>query len=247
MQIDVLTLFPEMFTGVLNTSIIRRAIQSNQISVNLINIRDFAEDKNKVDDYPYGGGPGMILKPEPIHRALQSAGFTNDDEYERTIFLTPQGQKFEQQKAEELSTLKRMVLLCGHYKGIDERIRRHFVDEEISIGDYVLTGGELPAMVMIDAVTRLIPGVLGEEDSARTDSFTSQLLDHPHYTRPIEFLNKKVPDVLISGNHQKIAEWRQKEKLRRTYRNRLELLKELNLTEQELKWLEEIKMEESDS
>lgn len=243
MRIDVLTLFPEMFHGVLNESILKRAQEMGIVQVKLINFREYATDKHRtVDDYPYGGGAGMVLKPEPIFRAVEHIKETAVAK-PRIIILTPQGKRYTQQQAEELAKEDHLVLICGHYEGFDERILT-LADNEISIGDYVLTGGELGAMVIIDSVVRLLPGVLGNEASPEEESFSTGLLEHPHYTRPREFRGMKVPDVLLSGNHQKINEWRRKEALRRTWIRRPDLLEDYPLTEEEKRWLEEIQQEE---
>ena len=191
MRIDVLTLFPEMFAGPLNSSILARAQANNIIQVQVWNIRDYAHDKHRVvDDTPYGGGAGMVLKPDVVVRAIEEV---KQERQAPVVYLTPQGEPFTQRKAEELAKLDELILLCGHYEGLDERVREHWVDQEISIGDYVLTGGELPALVVIDAVSRLIPGVLGSAESAETDSFQDGLLEHPHYTRPASFRGYEVP------------------------------------------------------
>jgi tRNA (guanine37-N1)-methyltransferase len=204
MIFNVLTLFPEMFEGFLKASIIGRSIENNLLDVNLINIRDFSEDKHKsVDDAPYGGGPGMVMTPQPLRDAIQSV---NKDSH--IVFLTPKGQPLDQKKVIDLSIRENITLICGHYEGIDQRIIDTYVDEEISIGDYVLTGGELGAMVVVDSVTRLLPGVLGDEDSYKEDSHYNGLLDHPHYTRPQNFDGIEVPKVLLSGHHEKIEQWR---------------------------------------
>ncbi len=239
MKIDVLTLFPEMFNS-LNYSIIGRAIDSSLISINYINIRDFSQDKhNRVDDYPYGGGPGMVMKPGPIYRALESVK-TKDS---RVVYLTPKGKVFNQSIANELSSEQHLVLLCGHYEGIDNRIIEHYIDDEISIGDYVLTGGEIASMVVIDSVARLIPGVLGKDESYIDESHYNGLLEYPQYTRPRIFNGSEVPDVLISGNHKKIDEWRKKQSLKVTYLNRIDLLNMKSFSEEEKKLLNEIKNE----
>ncbi|MBO8155260.1 MAG: tRNA (guanosine(37)-N1)-methyltransferase TrmD [Bacillaceae bacterium] len=244
MQIDILTLFPEMFNGVFQSSILKRAQEIGAFQYNTVNFREFTENKhNKVDDYPYGGGAGMILTPQPIFDAvdhLKKKHKTNP----RIILMCPQGETYTQKKAEELAKEEHLVFICGHYEGYDERIRTHLVTDEISIGDYVLTGGELGAMVVVDSVVRLLPGVLGNQESARSDSFSTGLLEHPHYTRPAEFRGLKVPDVLVSGNHQKIEEWRRKESLKRTFERRPDLLDEIELTEKEIGWLEKWKQEQ---
>ncbi|MEK3886998.1 tRNA (guanosine(37)-N1)-methyltransferase TrmD [Bacillus sp. FSL K6-3431] len=239
MRIDILTLFPEMFTGVFGSSILKKAAEKEAVSYHVTNFREFSDNKHKtVDDYPYGGGAGMVLKPQPIFDALDHLKSENATT-PRIILLCPQGERYNQQKAEELAKESHLVFICGHYEGYDERIREHVVTDEISIGDYVMTGGELGAMVVIDSVVRLIPGVLGNEDSPVLDSFSSGLLEHPHYTRPAEFRGMKVPDVLLSGNHSKIAEWREKESLLRTKNRRPDLLKNYPITEQQKKWLNE--------
>ena len=222
MHFDILTLFPEMFAGPLGTSIIGKAREKGLLSVDLRNIRDYALDKHAiVDDTPYGGGAGMVLKADVLVRAIEAV---KGDEPAPVVYLTPQGRLFDQQLAAELAQLPRLILLCGHYEEIDERVRQKWIDREISIGDYVLTGGELPAMVVIDAVARLLPGVLGDSTSAEQDSFQTGLLDHPHYTRPAEFRGMQVPEVLLSGNHELIRRWRLKESLRRTLLRRPDLL-----------------------
>lgn len=231
MRIDVLTLFPEMFTGFLSESIIKRAIESNKINVNLIDFREFSESKHKkVDDYPYGGGQGMVLRVEPIYKALKS--IPNVDKALK-IMMSPQGEPYKQAKAEELATYKHIVILCGHYEGFDERIR-DLVDIEISIGDYVLTGGELGSMVVIDSVTRLLDNVLGNKLSHIEDSFSNGLLEGPQYTRPEEFEGKSVPEVLLSGHHKNIEEFRKFESLKRTYLRRPDLLKDMNEEQKEI-------------
>ena len=231
MKIDYLTLFPEMFEGVLNHSILKRAQDKGMLNVNTVNFRDFAENKhNQVDDYPFGGGQGMVLKPEPIFNALESLQQTDET---RVVLMCPQGEPFTQEKAQELSEAEHLVFICGHYEGYDERIREHLVTDEISIGDYVLTGGELPAMTMTDAIVRLIPGVLGNQQSHEDDSFQDGLLEFPQYTRPREYRGMTVPDVLLSGNHARIDAWRREQKLLRTYRNRPDLLDKAELTKQD--------------
>lgn len=241
MRIDVLTLFPEMFEGVFGASILGKAKDKGIVSLQAVNFRNYSGNKhNTVDDYPYGGGGGMVLKPEPVFSAVEDLavepGITP-----RVVLLCPQGETFSQRKAEELSRESHIVLICGHYEGYDERIREHLVTDEISIGDYVLTGGEIPAMTIIDSVVRLLPGVLGNESSAVTDSYSTGLLEHPHYTRPPEFRGWTVPDVLISGHHGKIDEWRRQQSLLRTLIRRPELLDGVELTKKELIWLREQK------
>lgn len=229
MRIDVLTLFPEMFESPLGHSILKRAQDAGVVDIVLTNIRDFATDKHKkVDDKPYGGGPGMVMMPQPLFDCFEYVQKLSDLKT-RTILLTPQGQKFNQQKAVELSSEKRIVLIAGRYEGFDERIRIGLNAEQISIGDYVLSGGELPAMVVIDSVVRLLQGALGDEDSPKDDSFSNGLLEYPHYTRPELFRDMKVPDILLSGDHAKIENWRKLQALERTKKQRPDLLKQ-NLT-----------------
>lgn len=231
MHFDILTLFPEMFTGPLQTSMIGKAQENGLVSLDIWNIRDYALDKHAiVDDTPYGGGAGMVLKVDVLARAIEDV---RGDDPAPVIYLTPQGSTFNQQMAAKLARLPRMILLCGHYEEIDERVRQKWVDQEISIGDYVLTGGELPAMVLIDAVSRLVPGVLGDSSSAEQDSFQDGLLDHPHYTRPASFRGMPVPEVLLSGHHELIRRWRLKESLRRTWLRRPDLLRQKRLSEEE--------------
>ncbi|WP_018750847.1 tRNA (guanosine(37)-N1)-methyltransferase TrmD [Paenibacillus sanguinis] len=292
MRVDVLTLFPEMFAGVFGSSILGKAQEKGIVSLNAVNFREYAGNKHgTVDDTPYGGGGGMVLKPEPIFRAVEAvlgegnqstpaeenpktskdkagieAGAETGEGWSekvlegrknlseagsssasikrpRIILMCPQGETFTQRKAEELAQEEHLVFICGHYEGYDERIREHLVTDEISIGDYVLTGGELPAMVVIDSVARLLPGVLGNEMSAVTDSFSTGLLEYPHYTRPVDFRGWQVPDILLSGHHANVADWRRKEALRRTWQRRPDLLKEVELSAKEQKWLEELQQE----
>jgi tRNA (guanine37-N1)-methyltransferase len=244
MRIDILTLFPEMFSGVLGHSILHRAAVKDAVSYRVTNFRDFADNKhNTVDDYPYGGGAGMVLKPQPIFDAVANLTEYVNEAKPRIILLCPQGERYSQKKAEELAEEKHLIFICGHYEGYDERIRTNLVTDEISIGDYVLTGGELGAMVVIDSVVRLLPEVLGKEESHQQDSFSTGLLEHPHYTRPADFRGMKVPDILMSGNHKLIEEWRAKESLRRTLERRPDLFDKAELTEEQQKWLEEIKKE----
>lgn len=235
MRIDYLTLFPEMFEGVLNQSILKRARDKGILSTNTVNFRDYAMNKHQqVDDYPYGGGQGMVLKPEPIFNAMSSIDTT---EQTRVILMTPQGQPFNQKVAESLSTSEHLVFICGHYEGYDERIREHLVTDEISVGDYVLTGGELPAMVMTDAIVRLLPEVLGNQTSHEDDSFSSGLLEYPQYTRPRDFNGLRVPDVLLSGNHSNIEQWRHEQSLLRTLNKRPDLLSQYPLTAEDEKYI----------
>lgn len=235
MKIDVLTLFPRMFEGPLTESIIGKAIERQLLDVTVMNFRDFSENKHRnVDDYPYGGGAGMLLTAQPIFGALDTIQAENPETKKRVILLDPAGVPFTQSVAEELAEEEHLVFICGHYEGYDERIRS-LVTDEISLGDYVLTGGELGAMVMIDATVRLLPEVLGNEESAKTDSHSTGLLEHPQYTRPADYRGMKVPDVLLSGNHKKIAEWQEKESLRRTYLRRPDMLEQLELTKEQKK------------
>jgi tRNA (guanine37-N1)-methyltransferase len=239
-RFDILSVFPEMFESPLNHSILKRAQERGMAEIHLHNIRDYAEDKHRMtDDAPYGGGGGMVMKVEPIDRALASIVPSRDNAL--VVLLTPQGETFNQKIAEEMSRYFRIVLVCGHYEGVDERVRDHLVDREISIGDFVLTGGELSAMVIVDAVTRLIPGVLGNYDSASYDSFSTGLLEYPHYTRPGSYRGWQVPDVLLSGNHREIESWRRKESLKRTYLRRPDLLEKIELCDEDGKTLEDIK------
>ena len=242
MQFDVLTLFPEMF-NILNESIIGRAKEKGLINVNLINIRDFSKNKHKkVDDTPYGGGAGMVIQPDVVYDAYKSA-ITNNEKSEkiRVIYMSPQGKKLDQQKVEELSKQERLILLCGHYEGIDQRVLDSIVDEEISIGDYVLTGGELPAMVLIDSVSRYVEGVL-KDDSTTEESFSQGLLEYPQYTRPEIFEGQQVPEVLRSGNHQMIDKWRREQSLKKTLEKRPDLLEKVDLSDEDKKILEKIEM-----
>jgi tRNA (guanine37-N1)-methyltransferase len=239
MRFDILTLFPEMFSSPFQESILAKAIEKGLIEVRTINIRDFALDKHRiVDDAPYGGGQGMVMKVEPIARAIEQV--KSEDPSVRTIYLTPEGKPLNQEIVRELSSRSHLILLCGRYEGVDERVRELFVDEEISIGDYVLTGGELAAMVLIDAVSRLLPGVLGSDRSAEEDSFFDSLLEYPQYTRPASFRGHGVPEALLSGNHQAISLWRRREALRRTQMRRPDLLSQASLSEEDKRVLEEI-------
>lgn len=225
-RIDVLTLFPEMFDSPLAFSIVKRARQNGLVEIVLSNIRDFAKDSyKKVDDKPYGGGAGMIMMCQPVFDCLEHVQ-KQDSRSARIIILTPQGKKLDQQLAKELAAEQRIILIAGHYEGFDERIKIGTGAEEVSIGDYVLSGGELPAMVIIDAVVRLLPGALGDEDSAVNDSFSNGLLEYPQYTRPEDFKGLKVPDVLLSGNHREIDKWRKQQAVEKTKANRPDLLKD---------------------
>lgn len=236
MHFDVLTLFPEIFRGPLDESILKRAQENGRISVALHNIRDYAADKHHItDDTPYGGGGGMVMKPEPIFAAVESA-LANETDVP-VVLLSPQGRLFTQSVAAELACYSRLLLICGRYEGVDERVRQHLVTDEISIGDYVLTGGELAAMVLIDAVTRLLPGVLGDPGATANDSHAQGLLEGPHYTRPAVFREWEVPAVLSSGNHAVVARWRREQSLRRTFERRPGLLEQAELTSQDQEFL----------
>ena len=233
MRIDVLTLFPEMFEGPLHSSILGRALAGGVAAVHLHNIRDYAFDKHSVvDDYAYGGGPGMVMKPEPLAAAIESVRELAQPRG-RTVLLTPQGRLFRQAVVDELVSEPRLVLVCGHYEGIDERIREHFVDDEISIGDYVLSGGELAALVLIDAVVRRMPGTLGSAESLLEESHSDGLLEYPQYTRPAVFRGMAVPDILLSGHHGEIARWRRRQRILRTARRRPDLIAKAELTDAE--------------
>ena len=241
MRIDIITLFPSMFRGPFDESIIKRARKKGILEINLHNLRDFTDDRHRtVDDLPYGGGAGMVMKPEPLFRAVEKVKEEKRSSW-KVILLSPQGQPFAQEKAKELAEEEGLIFICGHYEGVDERVREHLIDEELSLGDFVLTGGELAAMVIVDAIARMLPEVLGCKDSIREDSFYQTLLDYPHYTRPTEFRGWKVPGVLISGNHQKIREWRKKKKLENTFKKRPDLLKTAKLRREEEEMLEQIK------
>jgi tRNA (guanine37-N1)-methyltransferase len=240
MRCDILTLFPEMLSGVLDASILKRGRAKGLVTVRVVNLRDYTEGRHKVaDDYPYGGGAGMVLKPEPVFRAVDA--IRADGEELRILLMSPQGRRFTQDMAQELADdSRRLIFLCGHYEGIDERVRLGMSLEEVSIGDFVLTGGELPALLMLDAAARLVPGVLGDETSAQADSFMGSLLDYPQYTRPSEFRGLEVPEVLRSGNHQAIEGWRRAEALRNTFSKRPDLLEHASLTLEDQRILNEI-------
>lgn len=239
MNFHILTLFPEMILNGLNTSITGRAIDKKLISVDAINIREYSTNKHlKVDDYPYGGGAGMVMQAEPIYKAYSDLKERVRKEKLRVVYLTPQGKVFNQEIAKELASEEDLVFLCGHYEGIDERVLELIVTDYISIGDYVLTGGELPAMVMVDAISRLVPEVLSNDVSAEFESFHDNLLEHPQYTRPEEYMGKKVPEVLLSGHHSNIEEWRRQQSLLRTLKCRPDLLKDAKLSEKDKKYLQ---------
>ena len=246
MQFEVFTLLPEVFSPYLESSILQRARQRGLIDVRVHNIRDYTHDKHHTtDDTPYGGGGGMVMKPEPVFEAVESVLGIGSDHAQPAaipvILLTPQGRVFTQRAAEELSRHERIALLCGRYEGVDERIREHLVTDEISVGDYVLTGGELPALLIIDAVSRLIPGVLGDPTGAEDDSHSMGLLEYPHYTKPSEFRGWKVPDVLLSGDHGKIETWRREQALTRTLKKRPDMIEKADLSEAEKRFLENLK------
>ncbi len=236
-EFHIISIFPEMFEPVLNESILKRAREKGLLNVIAHNLRDYTEDRHRTtDDYPYGGGAGMVMKPGPIAVAIEN--INKNAPGSRVILMSPQGTLLSQKKAAELSTLDKIILICGRYEGVDERIRENFADEEISVGDYILTGGELPAMVLVDTVSRLIPGVLGGERSSVEESFSELMLEYPQYTRPENFRGHKVPPVLLSGNHEEIRKWQRKESLKRTMERRPDLLEKEELSEEDLKILE---------
>ena len=238
----VLTLFPEMIDAALSHSIIGRAVNEGIINVEAVNIRDFSKDKHRhVDDYPYGGGAGMVMQPQPIYDAYKS--IEEKAGKAKVIYMSPQGKRFNQKIAEELSKEESIILLCGHYEGVDERIIEEIVTDEISIGDFVLTGGELAAATIIDAVSRLVPGVLNKEESHEIESFSDGLLEYPQYTRPPVFMGREVPEVLLSGHHANIDKWRREQSIIRTYQKRPDMLDEAVLTAKERKFLDSIKEE----
>jgi len=238
MNFHVMTLFPEMIEQAMGESITGRAIKAGHISVNAVNIRDFANNKhNRVDDYPYGGGAGMVMQAEPVYQCYESICRSIGNSRPRVVFMTPQGRTFNQQMAEELSREEDLILLCGHYEGIDERVLEKIVTDNVSIGDYVLTGGELPALVVMDTISRLVPGVLNNGMSAVKESFSDNLLEYPQYTRPEEWMGEKVPPVLLSGHHKNIAAWYREQSILRTAKNRPDLLEKAELTEKERQWL----------
>lgn len=246
MRLEVITIFPAIFDAYFSNGILKRAARSGIVEIKVHNLRDFTSDRHRsVDDYPYGGGPGMVMKPEPFFGAVNSV--KKDGIETCTIMLTPQGRLFNQDIAKTLSEEKRRLLfICGRYEEIDERVRQSLVDMEMSIGDYVLTGGELPALVIIDSIIRLLPGALGDDRSADEESFSWGLLDYPHYTRPPEYAGLRVPDVLVSGNHAEIARWRRKEALRKTLHRKPDLLQKAALSGEDYKMISEIKEEDGD-
>jgi tRNA (guanine37-N1)-methyltransferase len=242
-RVDVVTLFPRMFAGPLAESMLRVAQDRGAVTIRMVDLRDYTESRHRVaDDYPFGGGGGMVLKPEPLFAAVEALRGPDS----RVVLLCPQGPTFGQATAARLARVGHLVLLCGHYEGVDERVRERLVDEELSIGDYVLTGGELPALVVMDAVVRLLPGVLGDPAGAAKDSFAAGRLDYPQYTRPAEFRGFAVPEVLLSGDHGRIARWRRREALRRTLARRPDLLATVPPTDEERQWLAEFAGERSE-
>lgn len=244
MRVDIVSLFPEMFDGPFGHSIIKRAQEAGLLSIGVTNPRDFAYDKHKiVDDYPFGGGAGMVMKPDPLFRAVAHVKEATPVENRRVVLMCPGGAQLTQDKVRELAEYEQLILVCGHYEGVDERVRMHLVDEVVSIGDYVLTGGELPAMVLTDAVARMLPGVLGSSSSAPHDSFYDGLLEHPQYTRPREFEGLEVPEVLVSGDHAKIDRWRRKQSLKNTLERRPDLLEGREFSKEDAKLLAEIQSE----
>ena len=239
MKINIITIFPDMFTAPFNHSIMKRAQEKKLLTIETVNPRDFAQDKHQmVDDYPFGGGAGMVLKPEPMFAAVESLKTSGK---KRVLLMCPSGQPFTQEKAKELAQYVELMFLCGHYEGFDARITDNLVDEAISIGDYVLTGGEIPAMVVIDAVARMLNGVLGSGESAIGDSFYNGLLEYPQYTRPREFRGMSVPEILLSGDHAKIKKWRHNESLKKTFLNRPDLLEKTTLSADDKKYLATLK------
>ncbi|MDD4238662.1 MAG: tRNA (guanosine(37)-N1)-methyltransferase TrmD [Desulfotomaculaceae bacterium] len=241
MKFDILTLFPEMFTGPLTSSILKRARERGLIDVNLVNIRDYSANKHHtVDDTPYGGGAGMVMGPEALTNAIEHVVGQYGSASPRVLLMCPQGRPFSQALAADLASEKNLLLICGHYEGIDERVRETMVTDEISIGDYILTGGELPAAVVVDTVARLLPGVLGEAASAEEESFQTSLLEYPHYTRPREYRGQAVPEVLLSGHHEEIRKWRRRHSLLRTLARRPDLLEQAELTREDKTILREV-------
>ena len=247
MRIDVLTIFPGMFPPVLDESILSRAQEAGVVTIAVHDLRPFTTDRHHTtDDAPFGGGVGMVMKPEPFFRAVESLRCPPEEACdEEIVLMSPAGERLDQAKARELAARRHLILLCGRYEGVDERVRDHLATMSLSVGDYVLTGGELPAMIVIDAVTRLLPGALGAEEGAITDSFEDGLLEYPQYTRPAEFEGHAIPDVLLSGHHEQIRRWRRKESLRRTREMRPDLLERAGLTEEDRDLLEEIEEEEA--
>lgn len=245
MKINIVSLFPEMFDGPFGHSILKRACNAGLLEITVTNPRDYAMDKHRiVDDTPYGGGAGMVMKPDPLFLAVEAIQSGYDNLTSRVILLCPSGETLTQEKARQLASYDALTLICGHYEGVDERVRKYLADEVLSIGDFVLTGGELPAMVVVDAVARMLPGVLGDSESAVQDSFYNGLLEYPQYTRPRDFRGWQVPEILLSGDHAKIARWRKKQSLYNTYRQRPDLLQKKSLSSDDAKLLAEVKGEE---
>ncbi len=241
MRIDVVTIFPEAIAAGIGFSIVKRAQEKGAVVIGVHDLRDYTDDKHRsTDDEPYGPGAGMVMKPEPLFEVVESIRAKADGKQATVVLTTPQGEPFSQKIASELAKKDHLIFVCGHYEGVDERVREHLVDREISIGDYVLTGGELPALVVMDAVIRLLPGVLGDDESSVEESFSEGLLEYPHYTRPVEYRGWRVPDVLLSGHHAEIAGWRRKKSLERTLDRRPELLEQADLNEQDRKTLRQI-------
>lgn len=239
MRFDIITIFPEIFRGVFDFGIVRRAVASGLIEIHIHDLREYTDDRHRqVDDRPFGGGAGMVMKPEPLFRAVEVLTYGERDV--SVALLSPQGRLFSQPVAEEYAQKPRLVLICGRYEGVDERVVEYLITDEVSIGDYVLSGGEIPAMVVVDAVTRLIPGALGCEHSAERESFSGGLLDHPHYTRPAEYRELKTPDVLLSGNHAEIEDWRRRKSIEKTLRRRPDLIHDRALSKDERREIEEI-------
>ena len=246
MRIDIVSLFPDMFTGPFGHSILKRAQEAKLLHINIINPREFTFDKHHtVDDTPFGGGAGMVMKPEPMFKAVDSIIQSSTTTNRRIVLMCPGGYRLDQAKVKELASYEQLILLCGHYEGIDERVRSHLVDESISIGDYVLTGGELPAMVVVDCVARMLPGVLGSSSSAPEDSFYNGLLEYPQYTRPREFQGMEVPEIILSGDHAKINRWRHKQSIKNTLERRPDLLRNKELSKDDAKLLAEILSEQT--
>ena len=246
MRIDILTVLPEMIEGMVNCSIVKRAQDKGLAEIHLHNLRDYTTNKwRRVDDYPFGGEAGMVMQIEPIDRAISA--LKSERDYDEVIYTSPDGETFNQPMANSMSMLNNLIILCGHYKGIDYRIREHLITKEISVGDYVLTGGELPAMVMIDTISRLVPGVLHNDVSAEFESFQDNLLEYPQYSRPEEWRGKKVPPILLSGHHANIEKWRREQSILRTMERRPDLLKESNLTDKEKKWIRQVKRERKEA
>lgn len=240
----VLTLFPEMILSGMNTSVIGRAIENGLISLDAVDIREYSTDKHlHVDDYPYGGGAGMVMQPEPVYRAFLDIKEKTGKKEIRVVYLTPQGKVFKQEMAQEFSKEEDIIFLCGHYEGIDERVLEMIVTDYVSVGDYVLTGGELPAMVMMDAIARLVPKVLNNDSSAELESFQGNLLEYPQYTRPAEFFGKRVPEVLLSGHHKNIEKWRREQSLIRTLERRADLLEKAELSKEDKEFLKKVEIE----